>query len=558
MNRPLLVLTSLIAFASPCRAASFVWFFSSANPTCDAVPANPVNLCNSDYNAPTATFADTTATFDITARGYDLGTGTSPLSLIVGTTVWTVPSMSPNNDLWAKFDGNNLGADETGLGVANPNTGGNREIEKTNFIQLDLTSLPAVQSVDLVISSLQSTETATVWGSNTLGQPGLLLATFVGPGAGGAAVVTFHYDLSAGLYLTVSANPNQSGPNNILIQSGFAAEIPTTTTTSSTTTTSTTTTTTTSTTTTTLASSRPLLVLRVLPTKFTPVPNVSLVDQFGSSVTTVDKPHYLCTPADKKGEDPSAPSHPDHLTAYVLRGKPVKKLNQTVSNQFGMIVLDAIKPSQLLVPTAKSLAAPAPPAPISPAVDHFQCYKVKRSKGSPKFNKITGVGIQDQFGSGTIDLLKVSDLCLPVDKNGEDPGAENHKFKLLCYRSRGNAPFATKQVWLDDQFGPLNGVNLSHRPRFCVPSSPSGAFLEEPRIYQTDLVHDAAVMRSPRGHHSGAPAFPDDPGFSAHQTSSRPLIQATDRPPSAAAQVATRDPLPPPSCPTLLLPPPRT
>ncbi len=403
MNRPLLVLTSLIAFASPCRAASFVWFFSSANPTCDAVPANPVNLCNSDYNAPTATFADTTATFDITARGYDLGTGTSPLTLIVGTTVWTVPSMSPNNDLWAKFDGGNLGADETGLGIANPNTGGNREIEKTNFIQLDLTSLPAVQSVDLVISSLQSTETATVWGSNTLGQPGLLLATFVGPGAGGAAVVTFHYDLSAGPYLTVSANPNASGANNILIQSGFAAEIPTTTTTSSTTTTSTTTTTTTSTTTTTLVPDH-FSCYEILPTKFTPVPNVSLVDQFGSSVTTVNRPKYLCAPADKKGEDPSAPSHPDHLTAYLLHGKPVKKLNQTVSNQFGTIVLDVTKASQLLVPSAKSLTAPAPPAPTNPAVDHFQCYKVKRSKGSPKFIKITGVAIQDQFGTGTIDL----------------------------------------------------------------------------------------------------------------------------------------------------------
>jgi hypothetical protein len=220
----------------------------------------------------------------------------------------------------------------------------------------------------------------------------------------------------------------------------------------------------------------------ILPTPFTSVPNVSLVDQFGSSTTTtVKRPHYLCAPADKKGEDPSAPSHPDHLTAYLLHGSPVKKLNQTVKNQFGTIVLDVVKPSQLLVPTAKSLAAPAPPAPIISAVDHFQCYKVKRSKGSSKFNKITGIPIEDQFGTGTIDLLKVTDLCAPVDKNGENPGAENHKFKLLCYMSRGNAPFATKQVWLDDQFGPLNGVSLSHRPRFCVPSSPSGAFVEDSR-----------------------------------------------------------------------------
>ncbi len=72
-----------------------------------------------------------------------------------------------------------------------------------------------------------------------------------------------------------------------------------------------------------------------------------------------------------------------------------------------------------------------------------------------------------------------------MDKNGEDPGAESHVYHLLCYRARGNASFGTKQVWLDSQFGPLNQVSLSHRPRFCVPSlknpysSPSGAFLEE-------------------------------------------------------------------------------
>jgi hypothetical protein len=84
---------------------------------------------------------------------------------------------------------------------------------------------------------------------------------------------------------------------------------------------------------------------------------------------------------------------------------------------------------------------------------------------------------------------------------GRDEGAETHQFHLLCYRARGNAPFGTKQVWLGTQFGALNGVSLSHRPRFCVPSmknptsttttttmttttttmagSPSSAFLED-------------------------------------------------------------------------------
>ena len=243
------LLLSLLSLTGRSYAASFVWDFA-ANASCAAVPSSPVSLCDSDYNAPEVTFQDTTASYFITARGYDLGTGTSPLSLVVGTTTWSIPSMAPNSDLWAKFNGNNLGDNETGLGIAGPNDQGNREIEPNNFVQLDLTGLPPnAQFIDLTISSLQTSETATVWGSSMVGEPGVLLASFTGPGSGGADVVTFHYDLSSGLYLSVSANPNQAAPNDNLIQSGFTAEIPTTTTTTTVPTTTTTTTSTTTTTT---------------------------------------------------------------------------------------------------------------------------------------------------------------------------------------------------------------------------------------------------------------------------------------------------------------------
>ena len=200
---------------------------------------------------------------------------------------------------------------------------------------------------------------------------------------------------------------------------------------------------------------------------------MSLTDQFGTSSGTVSKPHYLCAPADKNDEEPTgAFLHPDHLTLYKLKGPSVKKLNQTIVNQFGTLHLDVVKPSLLMVPSAKSLVAPAPAAPTGPGVvDHFQCYKVKRSKGFPKFTKILAVNIKDQFGTGVIDLQKVTDLCAPVNKRGEEPGAETHPIHLLCYKAKGDAPFGTKLVWLNNQFGALNGVRLSHRPRFCVPST---------------------------------------------------------------------------------------
>jgi len=77
-------------------------------------------------------------------------------------------------------------------------------------------------------------------------------------------------------------------------------------------------------------------------------------------------------------------------------------LNPTVVNQFGTIKVDVIKTELLFVPTLKTLAPPPPPmAPVDPAVDHFQCYKAKRSKGTPKFQKSLNVSVQDQFGTGT-------------------------------------------------------------------------------------------------------------------------------------------------------------
>jgi hypothetical protein len=43
---------------------------------------------------------------------------------------------------------------------------------------------------------------------------------------------------------------------------------------------------------------------------------------------------------------------------------------QEITNQLGTVVLDVMKPSRLLVPTAKSLDQPPP---LADPIDHFQC-----------------------------------------------------------------------------------------------------------------------------------------------------------------------------------------
>ncbi len=166
----------------------------------------------------TKTFADTQNKYNITARGYKLPNGqtsTIPKKGVSWTNTYTA-----NDNLYAKYTSTD--PQETGLGLVGTSDG---EINKNTFIQLDLTGLPKdTQYVDLVISSIQKGETATIWGSNHVGTPGSLLAELTG---NLGTIQTYRYDLSKGSYLSVSADPQYCGSNDILIQSRFTVKTPT-------------------------------------------------------------------------------------------------------------------------------------------------------------------------------------------------------------------------------------------------------------------------------------------------------------------------------------------
>ncbi len=235
-----------------------------------------------------------------------------------------------------------------------------------------------------------------------------------------------------------------------------------------TTTTTTTTTTTSTTTTTTLPVLDHFQCYEIKPKSFPTISGVSVQDQFGQHTASVRFPHRLCAPADKRDEFPDAPTHPQHLIGHVVSGSSVKVPNQTLVNQFGTIKVDVVRPDILMVPTLKSLAPPGPPPLVGPTVDHFQCYKVKRSKGAPKFQKILGVKVDDQFGTALLDLLKPVRLCAPANKRNEDPTAPNHPGHLLCYKTK-NTAFGTLQTFTNSQFGPAQPL-LIHRRELCVPT----------------------------------------------------------------------------------------
>src|SRR5262245_26451690 len=148
---------------------------------------------------------------------------------------------------------------------------------------------------------------------------------------------------------------------------------------------------------------------------FPPV-HVNLVDQFDSASASVMLPERLCAPADKNGEDPGAPADPQHLVGYRISYPMIIHPNLQVVNQFGELFLDAAGADRLLVPTAKDLHSPPPP--LNPeTIDHFLCYRVRRTPGFPAFKPISNVHVEDQFGPITVTVVRPMRLCTPVDKN---------------------------------------------------------------------------------------------------------------------------------------------
>jgi len=202
---------------------------------------------------------------------------------------------------------------------------------------------------------------------------------------------------------------------------------------------------------------------------FAPHTGVDVVDRYGASTVDLTRPKRLCAPADKRDEDPLAPLRPDHLVGYVLKQRTPKVApirGQRVTNQFGTIVVDLLRPDYLLVPAAKSLTG-TPPALATPAVNHFKCYKVRGAR-----TRVPAVEVRDQFGTFTIDVKQPLRLCLPADKEGED--LLGPLTALMCYKIRPSIGFPRFRgpdapVYTSDQFGTL-APRVKHQRELCVPS----------------------------------------------------------------------------------------
>jgi len=153
--------------------------------------------------AATPVFADSTSTFAFVGTLGDIGKTDTFTSGSLSLVATGYSAQGATADMWAKSNG----PTETGIGLASEI---DHEISGTKFIQLNLTQILAANptSIMLTIESIEEGEAYNVWGSNTAGTRGTLLASnqtsnkFTLPDLG-----TFNYiSISAALDTSVFSN----------------------------------------------------------------------------------------------------------------------------------------------------------------------------------------------------------------------------------------------------------------------------------------------------------------------------------------------------------------
>lgn len=205
--------------------------------------------------------------------------------------------------------------------------------------------------------------------------------------------------------------------------------------------------------------------------KFNNVAGVTLSGAFDSGTASVKKPKALCAPADA-GDGVADPV--THLASHLVKSDTTHtpQIGIEVTDQFGTLIVDTVKPQRLLVPTLKGLGS-APVGSPSALSNHYECYKIKLNDLSLDFTK-PQVTVTDQFESRLYDLKKALRLCVPVNKNSE--GIPSPAANLMCYKAKAadGEPDHTRvegQIHLTNQFATDLRVDTVKEFELCVPAT---------------------------------------------------------------------------------------
>jgi hypothetical protein len=220
--------------------------------------------------------------------------------------------------------------------------------------------------------------------------------------------------------------------------------------------------------------------------RFTEIAGLGLADGFLPDSVDVKKRRGICNPADKNREGTLDRS--THLLSYTIRGAKgaPKHVRQTfvVADQFGELSLDTVKPDRLLVPSAKDESNPiGPPDATQHDVDHYKCYKVRITRGTPKLPKGLQVALEDQFAEPKVFALKKPKrLCIPAEKTfmaATEPVKNPHGL-LTCYkvkRASGEARHLRRAgIYVNNQLEVVNPegpaqLDTVKVEELCVPAT---------------------------------------------------------------------------------------
>ena len=109
---------------------------------------------------------------------------------------------------------------------------------------------------------------------------------------------------------------------------------------------------------------------------------VSVVDKFGTFTENLVRAYLICTPASKNGENPRAPTHWAHLTAYQVRTAPFERVNEYLNAADVAFMLRRPDPLNLVASPTKFAEYCLTGLPIVMGNTIEQSYSIARELGN--------------------------------------------------------------------------------------------------------------------------------------------------------------------------------
>jgi hypothetical protein len=168
-------------------------------------------------------------------------------------------------------------------------------------------------------------------------------------------------------------------------------------------------------------------------------PPVNVVDAIEDRSYDMKARWNLCAPADVEGSGTTDPA--TYLVTFQLKRRSGEPAHQRVhgiqvANAVGLLTVDTIKPDHVLVPVSVGTTDFLPPPnPNTNGVDHYKCYRIKTSAGTPRFPQGTQVAASDQLSPlRALAIRKPRYLCAPASIDGL--ATKSPTVFQLCYLAR--------------------------------------------------------------------------------------------------------------------------